>query len=112
MQCSCRLVLHGLMVRVRNSNRSLCRQHVTLEDLKDFLPPDKAAAALATLDVDHDGTVSLHDMRDAVLQVRIKHECLQRVHSARLHGNLVTARSNGASVMNGCRSSRVIEAAS
>lgn len=45
------------------------RQHVTLEDLNDFLPPDKAAAALATLDVDHDGAVSLHDMRDAVLQI-------------------------------------------
>ena len=40
-----------------------------MEDLEAFLPGDKAAAALATLDVDRDGTVSLADMRDAVLQV-------------------------------------------
>jgi Ca2+-binding EF-hand superfamily protein len=38
-------------------------------DLEAFLPPDKAAAALTTLDVDRDGKVSLHDMREAVLQV-------------------------------------------
>ena len=48
-----------------------CRQHVTLADLEVFLPPDKAAATLTTLDVDRDGQVSLHDMREAVLQVRI-----------------------------------------
>lgn len=52
------------------SRLPLRRQHVTLEDLQAFLPADKAAAALATLDVDRDGAVSLHDMRDAVLQVR------------------------------------------
>jgi len=51
------------------SRLPLRRQHVTLEDLQAFLPADKAAAALATLDVDRDGAVSLHDMRDAVLQV-------------------------------------------
>lgn len=48
-----------------------CRQHVTLADLEAFLPPDKAAATMATLDVDRDGQVSLHDMREAVLQVRV-----------------------------------------
>ena len=42
---------------------------MTLADLEAFLPPDKAAAALTTLDVDRDGRVSLHDMREAVLQV-------------------------------------------
>ena len=49
----------------------VCRQHVTLADLEAFLPPDKAAATLTTLDVDRDGQVSLHDMREAVLQVKV-----------------------------------------
>ena len=44
---------------------------MTLADLEAFLPPDKAAATLTTLDVDRDGQVSLHDMREAVLQVRV-----------------------------------------
>jgi hypothetical protein len=44
---------------------------VTLADLEAFLPPDKAAATLTTLDVDRDGQVSLHDMREAVLQASV-----------------------------------------
>lgn len=45
-----------------------CRDHVTQEDLEAFLSPDKARAALASLDLDKDGHISLQDMRDAVLQ--------------------------------------------
>lgn len=45
------------------------RDHITLEDLKHFLPTEKAVAALKVLDADADGKVSLHDMRDAVLQI-------------------------------------------
>ena len=44
------------------------RDHVKVADLEAFLPADKAAAALASLDLDRDGVVSLQDMRDAVLQ--------------------------------------------
>lgn len=43
-----------------------------LEDLQYFLPEDKARSALAVLDVDGDGKVSMCDMRDAV--VAIYHE--------------------------------------
>ena len=40
-----------------------------LEDLEQLLPKEKAAQALKVLDVDGDGKVSLHDMRDAVIQI-------------------------------------------
>ena len=40
-----------------------------LEDLQWFLPGDKAKAALAVLDVDGDGQVSMQDMRDAVVSI-------------------------------------------
>lgn len=62
--------MHLLFSMIRCSSLA-CRQHVTLADLEAFLPPDKAAATLTTLDVDRDGQVSLHDMREAVLQVRV-----------------------------------------
>lgn len=46
-----------------------CREHLTLADLEHFLPSDKAATALKVLDADADGQISLHDMRDSVLQI-------------------------------------------
>ena len=46
-----------------------CRDHVCLTDLEQLLPKEKAARALKVLDVDGDGKVSLHDMRDAVIQI-------------------------------------------
>lgn len=46
------------------------RDHITQEDIEAFLPADKAKAALASLDLDRDGHVSLQDMRDSVLQAR------------------------------------------
>ena len=39
------------------------------EDLDYFLPPHKAAKAFEILDRDQDGRVSLHDIRDAILQI-------------------------------------------
>ena len=39
------------------------------EDLEYFLPAVKAAKAFELLDVDADGKVTLHDIRDAVLNV-------------------------------------------
>ena len=46
-----------------------CREFILLEDLYWFLPEDKAKAALAVLDVDADGKVSMADMRDAVVAI-------------------------------------------
>ena len=40
-----------------------------MNDLEQLLPKEKAAKALKVLDVDGDGKVSLHDMRDAVIQI-------------------------------------------
>lgn len=47
----------------------LCRNYVLPEDLDYFLPAEKAAKAFELLDVDSDGRVTLHDIRDAVLNV-------------------------------------------
>ncbi len=47
----------------------VCRDHVCLDDLEQLLPKERAAKALKVLDVDGDGKVSLHDMRDAVIQI-------------------------------------------
>ena len=44
------------------------REFILLEDLSWFLG-DKAKAALAVLDVDADGKVSMTDMRDAVVAI-------------------------------------------
>ena len=41
-------------------------------DLEFFMPPEKIPQALKALDVDGDGKISLADMRDAVIQVRIE----------------------------------------
>lgn len=46
-----------------------CRNYVLPEDLEYFLPAHKAAKAFDLLDVDSDGRVTLHDIRDAVLNV-------------------------------------------
>lgn len=48
---------------------SACREFILLEDLYWFLPEEKAKAALAVLDVDADGKVSMTDMRDAVVAI-------------------------------------------
>ena len=45
------------------------RDHILLEDLCQFLPEDKAKAAFPVLDVDGDGSVSMADMRDAVVGI-------------------------------------------
>jgi Ca2+-binding EF-hand superfamily protein len=42
---------------------------VLLEDLEYFLPEDRARAALAVLDTDGDGRISMSDMRDAVVSI-------------------------------------------
>ena len=48
---------------------SFDRNHILVEDLEHFLPRHKAVKAFEMLDVDCDGQVSLHDIRDAVLQI-------------------------------------------
>ena len=45
------------------------RNHISLQDLECFLPPEKAANALSVLDIDGDGKVSMSDMRDAVVSI-------------------------------------------
>ena len=45
------------------------RNHILLEDIKQFLPPNKAAHAFEILDSDSDGKISLHDIRDSILQI-------------------------------------------
>ena len=45
------------------------RDHISLQDLECFLPPDKAANALSVLDIDGDGKISMADMRDAVVSI-------------------------------------------
>ena len=47
----------------------ICRNYIVQEDLDYFLPPHKAARAFEILDRDQDGRVSLHDIRDAILQI-------------------------------------------
>ncbi|KAK9815600.1 hypothetical protein WJX72_006571 [[Myrmecia] bisecta] len=45
------------------------RNYIMPEDLEHFLPPKKAQQAFEMLDIDGDGQVSLHDIRDAVIQI-------------------------------------------
>lgn len=45
------------------------RNYIIKEDLEHFLSAKKAARAFEMLDVDHDGKVTLHNTRDAVIQV-------------------------------------------
>lgn len=47
----------------------LGRNYILQEDLDFFLPAHKAAKAFEVLDIDQDGKVSLHDIRDAILQI-------------------------------------------
>ena len=48
------------------------RNFIVPMDLEFFMPPEKIPQALKALDVDGDGKISLADMRDAVIQVRIE----------------------------------------
>ena len=47
----------------------MCRDHISIQDLECFLPPEKAANALSVLDIDGDGKITLSDMRDAVVSI-------------------------------------------
>ena len=46
-----------------------CRSYILPEDLEHFLPPAKAQQAFDLLDIDQDGRVTLHNIRDAVVQM-------------------------------------------
>ncbi|KAK9845183.1 hypothetical protein WJX84_001954 [Apatococcus fuscideae] len=45
------------------------RNFILQEDIEHFLPPDAAKLCFDSLDMDGDGKVSLHDMREAVLKI-------------------------------------------
>lgn len=49
--------------------RCCCRTYILPEDLEHFLEPDKAQQAFDILDVDGDGQVTLHNIRDAVVSI-------------------------------------------
>lgn len=49
--------------------RACCRNFILQEDIEHFLPPDAAKLCFESLDIDGDGKVSLHDMREAVLKI-------------------------------------------
>ena len=63
------MLCEGKMLRLEN----WCRNFIVPMDLEFFMPPEKIAQALKVLDVDGDGKISLADMRDAVIQVRLRH---------------------------------------
>ena len=46
-----------------------CRAYILPEDLEHFLEPEKAQQAFDILDVDGDGQVTLHNIRDAVVTI-------------------------------------------
>ena len=46
-----------------------CRTYILPEDLEHFLEPEKAQQAFDILDVDGDGQVTLHNIRDAVVSI-------------------------------------------
>jgi len=52
-----------------NIKADFSRNYIVREDLEHFLPARKAAKAFALLDTDNDGKVTLHNTRDAVIQV-------------------------------------------
>lgn len=56
-------------MRPQNRPNLWRRNYILQEDLEYFLPPHKAAKAFELLDKDQDGRVSLHDIRDAILQM-------------------------------------------
>ena len=45
------------------------RTYILPEDLEHFLEPEKAQQAFDILDVDGDGQVTLHNIRDAVVTI-------------------------------------------
>lgn len=47
----------------------VCRTFILPEDLEHFLEPEKAQQAFDILDVDGDGQVTLHNIRDAVVTI-------------------------------------------
>ena len=47
----------------------VCRTYILAEDLEHFLEPEKAQQAFDILDVDGDGQVTLHNIRDAVVSI-------------------------------------------
>ena len=54
---------------------SFDRNYILVDDLEFFMPRVKAQKAFEMLDVDCDGQVSLHDIRDAVLNIyRVSHQ--------------------------------------
>lgn len=65
---------HGVLV---------CRTYILAEDLEHFLEPEKAQQAFDILDVDGDGQVTLHNIRDAVVSIYqvtlciYRHDCLK-----------------------------------
>ena len=60
---------------------SLCRTYILPEDLEHFLEPEKAQQAFDILDVDGDGQVTLHNIRDAVVSIYQVGELLIRWHA-------------------------------
>ena len=54
------------------------------EDLEHFLEPEKAQQAFDVLDVDGDGQVTLHNIRDAVVNIYQVWESPKCVHVLRL----------------------------
>ncbi len=47
----------------------MCRTYILAEDLEHFLEAEKAQQAFDILDVDGDGQVTLHNIRDAVVSI-------------------------------------------
>lgn len=54
-----------------------CRTYILPEDLEHFLEPEKAQQAFDVLDVDDDGQVTLHNIRDAVVNIYQVHSQAQ-----------------------------------
>lgn len=79
--------------RLRSCSQSLCmtgllfcRTYILPEDLEHFLEPEKAQQAFDILDVDGDGQVTLHNIRDAVVTI-------YQVRKALVHASLMTHTS-------------------
>ena len=52
-----------------HSLHACCRNFILQDDIEHFLPPEAAKLCFESLDMDGDGKVSLHDMREAVLKI-------------------------------------------
>ena len=57
------------LVPILTEQWTTCRSYILPEDLEHFLPPAKAQQAFDLLDIDQDGRVTLHNIRDAVVQM-------------------------------------------